>query len=251
MTGNPSTAGLRVAAWSGPRNISTALMRSWSNRPDTWVVDEPLYAYYLERTGVDHPVRDEVLAHHETDWRRVVSDLTGPIPGGRAIFYQKHMAHHLLPEIDRDWLPKLTHVFLIRDPREMLTSLIEHLPAPTLADTGLPQQVEIFESLRDEHGVTPPVIDSRDVLENPESMLRRLCAALGVRFTERMLTWPPGRRDTDGAWAGQWYGAVERSSGFQPYRPKNVALPPELAPLHEECLGPYRLLHEHRLLPGD
>ena len=142
--------------WSGPRNISTAMMRSWENRPDTFVCDEPLYAHYLTRVDVDHPGRDEVVAHHEKDWRRVADRLTGPIPEGRTHFYQKHMAHHLLPEIDRDWLRHLEHAFLIRDPREMLASLAVRLPRPQLTDTGLPQQVEIFESVHESTGKSRP-----------------------------------------------------------------------------------------------
>ncbi|HEX6984335.1 MAG TPA: hypothetical protein VF170_03110, partial [Planctomycetaceae bacterium] len=143
-------APLRLAVWSGPRNISTAMMRSWGNRSDTVVVDEPLYAHYLKVTRLPHPGADEVLAHHESDWRKVAEFLTGPVPGGKRIFYQKHMAHHLLPEIGRDWLSRLTHVFLIRDPKEMLTSLMKVLPEPRVEDTGLPQQVELFERVRDE-----------------------------------------------------------------------------------------------------
>src|SRR5256714_224645 len=138
---------VRIAMWSGPRNISTALMRSWGNRPDTVVCDEPLYAHYLLRTHAPHPGAAEVIACHESDWQKVVACLTGPIPDGKAIFYQKHMCHHLLPDIDRSWLDQVTNCFLIREPREMLNSLAKHLPNPTLEDTGLPQQVELFDTV--------------------------------------------------------------------------------------------------------
>ena len=237
----------RIAMWSGPRNISTAPMRSWGNRPDTFVCDEPLYAHYLAHTRIEHPGRDEIISSHPTDWQEVTGWLTGPVPEGREIFYQKHMAHHLLPHIDRGWLASLTHCFLIRDPGEMLTSLVRHLPRPTLPDTGLPQQVEIFESVRRESGEAPPVLDARSVLENPEGLLRSLCGRVGVPFDPSMLQWPAGGRETDGVWAVHWYDAVNRSTGFHPYRPKNEPMPPELADLHRECQGYYDILSPYRL----
>lgn len=162
---------MRIAIWSGPRNISTAMMRSWGNRPDTVVVDEPFYAHYLKTTGIEHPGRDEVIATHECDWRKVAAQLTGPIPGGKAIYYQKHMAHHWMPYFDTAFLDQLTHAFLIREPREMLTSLVKNVPHPTLESTGLPQQLELFRREQNRTGRTPPVIDARDVLENPRRML--------------------------------------------------------------------------------
>ena len=236
--------------WSGPRTISTALMRSWGSRPDTAVWDEPLYAHYLSITRLGHPGRDEILARHETDWRTVVAGLTGPVPGDRPIYYQKHMAHHLLPEVDRGWLDEVTSVFLIRDPQEMLLSLARKLPSPTLSDTGLPQQVEIFKRVRKRTGRVPPIIDSRDVLRDPEGMLRLLCEALGVCFTPSMLSWPEGRRDTDGVWGKHWYDKVERSTGFEPYVPRTEPLPDTLGPLHDRCVEYYRVLSPHRLGPG-
>lgn len=233
--------------WSGPRNISTALMRSWGNRPDTFVCDEPLYAHYLQVTGLDHPGRDEIVAHHESDWRKVAAWLTGPIPEGKPVFYQKHMAHHLLPEIDREWLGSLTHCFLIREPREMLTSLIKVLPRPRLEDTGLPQQVELFERERERTGATPPVLDARDVLNDPRGMLEALCRTIGVPFTEAMLSWPAGPRATDGIWAKYWYGQVERTTSFQPFKPKGEEVPTEFRPLLAECEALYTYLYQQRL----
>ena len=155
-------ASKRIAMWSGPRNISTALMRSWGSRPDSFVTDEPLYAHYLNETHAPHPGADEVIAHGETDWRKVVAYLTGPIPGGKSIWFQKHMSHHLLPHLELAWLDDVINCFLIRDPRAMLTSLIAVTPHPQLPDTGLPQQVQLFERMRQRTGETPPVIDSRD-----------------------------------------------------------------------------------------
>jgi len=237
----------RIAMWSGPRNISTAMLRSWGNRPDTFVCDEPLYAYYLKQTGIDHPGRDEVIAHHESDWRKVLPWLTGEIPDGRSVFYQKHMAHHLLPEIDLGWLDSVTNAFLIRDPREMLTSLIRVTPQPTVADTGLPQQSELFDRMREQTGRTPPVLDSRDVLDDPRGLLTRLCEVLGLPFSDSMLSWEAGRRETDGIWAKYWYDAVERSTAFQPYRPKTDEVPQRLRDIYEECMVHYEKLHAARL----
>jgi hypothetical protein len=240
---------VRIAMWSGPRNISTALMRSWGNRADTAVCDEPLYAHYLRQTGVAHPGADEVIAHQEPDWRKVVAAMVGPAPDGKAIFYQKQMAHHLLPDVGRDWLGQVTHAFLIRDPREMLTSLIKVVPVPTLADTGLAQQWELFEWVAASTGRVPPVIDSRDVLEQPRPMLGLLCDRLGVPFDEAMLRWPAGRRPSDGIWAKYWYDAVERSTTFEPYRPKDEAVPSRLEGLLDRCRELYEKLHRHRIVP--
>jgi hypothetical protein len=235
--------------WSGPRNISTALLRAFGNRPDTWVCDEPLYAFYLRETGLDHPGRDEVIASQENDWREVARELTGPVPHGRAVWYQKHMAHHLLPAIDdRRWLDALTNCFLIREPREMLTSLLKILPEPRLPDTAFPQQAEMFEDIVARTGTTPPVIDARDVLENPRGMLEALCDAVGIPFTEAMLSWPPGPRATDGVWAKHWYGEVEKSTGFHRYRPKRETVPAELAGVLRECERLYEKLHARRLI---
>ena len=238
---------VRLAMWSGPRNISTAMMRAWGNRPDTAVRDEPLYAHYLSVTGRAHPGAAEVIAAGPTDLSVAVAQLLGPVPGGMRVYYQKHMTHHLLPGMDRSWMRQLTHCFLIRDPREMLTSFIKHVPDPTLADTGYPQQVEIFELVRGWTGRVPPVLDARDVLDDPRRMLGLLCEALGVPFTERMLSWPPGLRDTDGVWAKYWYKEVETTTSFRPYRPKGEPVPDELGGLLEACEGCYRQLYAHRM----
>lgn len=223
------------------------MLRSWGNRPDTFVADEPLYAHYLLQTGLAHPGADEIIRWQEPDWRKVAEWLTGPVPEGKPIWYQKHMAHHLLPRIDRGWLGSLTHCFLIREPREMLTSLLKVLPEPTLADTGLPQQVELFRWEQARTGRMPPVLDARDVLEDPAGKLQALCQALGVPFTDAMLAWPAGPRSTDGIWAKYWYEAVERSTGFQPYVPKPDPVPASLLPLLDQCERLYGELYEYRL----
>lgn len=238
---------LRLAVWSGPRNISTAMMRSWGNRDDTIVSDEPLYAHYLKTTGLDHPGRDEVIAHHECDAARVIEHLTMSVPEGKAIWYQKHMAHHLLPGMPREWVSRLTNVFLIRDPREMLPSLLKVYPRADLPDTGLPQQAELFEQERARTGRTPPVIDARDVLMDPRGTLSRLCAAVGAAFDEHMLNWPAGPRRTDGVWARHWYSAVNASTGFEPYTSKADRLDPRHEPLLARCMPFYQALHSARL----
>ena len=238
---------LRVAMWSGPRNISTAMLRAWGNRPDTFVVDEPLYAHYLTQVEVNHPGREEVVAHHDPDWRRVVEWLLGDVPDGKQVFYQKQMAHHLLPHIDRGWLDRVTNCFLIRHPAEMLASLTLKMGPPTLRDTGLPQQVEIFRQVRARTGATPAVLDAADVLRDPRLMLGQLCGRLGVPFDEAMLSWPPGPRASDGVWAKHWYAAVERSTGFEPYVAKPRGVSAVLQGLLEDCMGYYEELYDFRL----
>jgi Sulfotransferase domain len=235
----------RIAMWSGPRTVSTALMRSFENRPDTVVVDEPLYAYYLASTGIDHPGRDEVIASMPTDWRRVLADLAAtPLPLGATIYYQKHMTHHLLPEIDRGALAGLTHAFLIRDPRRLLASYARVRSRPVLADLGLAQQVEIFRAFGG------PVIDSADILSAPQPALGILCAALGIDFDRAMLSWPAGPRPSDGVWARYWYDSVWRSTGFAPQgHAAKIELPADLAPLAAECQPFYDELAAHRLRP--
>ena len=238
---------LRLAMWSGPRNISTAMMRAWENRGDTRVWDEPLYAYYLKRTGLAHPGRDEIVAHYETDWARLERQLVDDVPDGAAILYQKHMTHHLLPKIPRGWLAKLRHCFLIRHPREVIASYVQKREKPTLQDLGYEQQVAIYTFVAQEQGAAPPVFDARDILEQPESMLREMCRHLGVPFTPRMLSWPPGRRDTDGIWAKYWYHTVEQSTGFAPYQPKTDPVPPEYRDLYDACLPYYETLFTNRV----
>jgi hypothetical protein len=236
-----------IAMWSPPRTISTALMRSWENRPDTFVCDEPLYAYYLKATGELHPMASEIIAQHDDRWQNVVAQLTGPVPEGREIFYQKQMAHHLLPEVDRDWLDGVTNCFLIRDPREMLTSYVKKNGLPRLEDTGYPQMLEIFQQVRSRGEAIPAVIDSRELLEDPPKILGLLCASLGVPFTDEMLSWPSGPRATDGIWADHWYKEVFTTTSFGSYRPKSDAVPDELGDVLTRCENIYQELFEQRL----
>jgi hypothetical protein len=230
--------------WSGPRNLSTALMRSFENRPDCTVVDEPLYAAYLSATGIDHPGRDDVLASQPTDWRVVARALTsGAVPS--AVQYQKHMTHHLLPEMDHGAFAGLSHAFLVRDPERVLTSYAKVREEPTLEDLGLPQQVALFEEFGG------PVIDAASILTSPRASLTALCEALGIEFDEAMLSWPAGPRDSDGVWAPHWYAGVWASTGFAAASPGAAdPLPSRLAPLLERCqpyydrLAPYVMATE-------
>jgi hypothetical protein len=238
---------LRLAMWSGPRNISTAMMRAWENRGDCAVVDEPLYAHYLAHTGLEHPGRERIIAAGEADWHKVVAALTGPVPGGKPIWYQKHMTHHLLPHIERDWLRGLTHVFLIRDPRAVLLSYAKTRPQVTAADIGVLQQLEIYRAVSGLQGSSFPVIDAEEFLQAPEAQLRALCAALGIAFTPRMLRWPPGPRASDGVWAPYWYEAVLRSTGFEPYRPHLKTVPAEHQGILEAVMPAFEELHARRL----
>ena len=234
--------------WSGPRNISTAMMRSWGNRADTAVIDEPFYAYYLRATGKKHPGADEVMADGETDWRNVVEQVTGSVPNGKKIFFQKQMTHHLLPEVDRQWLSAVTNCFLIRDPAEVITSYIKKNDVDlALEELGFVQQAEIFDWVSQNTKQQAPVVDARDVQQNPKRMLEMLCDATGVEFDEAMLSWPPGLRATDGVWAPHWYSEVARSRSFQPYRPKNEPVPERMREIHEHCCGCYDRLYACRL----
>ena len=234
--------------WSGPRNISTAMMRAWGNRSDAVVVDEPFYAHYLYATHKAHPGAEEVIATGETDCRKVIASLTGPLPNGKRIFFQKHMTHHLLPDVDRGWLGLVTNCFLIRDPREVISSYVKKRDEPVLEDLGFVQQLEIFDFVRERTNTVPPVVDAKDVLQNPDGMLQLLCKAAGVDFSEAMLSWPPGLRDTDGIWAKHWYGEVAKTTSFQSYHPTDYELPKNLRDVHERCRDCYKELYQCRLV---
>lgn len=238
---------VRLAMWSGPRNISTAMMRSWENRPDSIVVDEPLYAYYLAATGSEHPIRDEVIAAGESDWRAVVDQLLRPVPDDVRVFYQKHMSHHLLPDTGRDWISQLTNILLIRDPREVVASYGKIRDTVTPHDIGLPQQVELYDRLAAD-GTAPTIIDSSDFLRDPESYLRAICDQVGLEFNERMLSWPAGPRDSDGVWAPHWYDAVWQSTGFAPYKERETDLSGAAAEAAEAARPMYEYLRGHGTL---
>jgi hypothetical protein len=237
----------RIAMWSGPRNISTAMMRSFGARPDTAVVDEPFYAAYLARTGSDHPMSAEVLASQPRDWREVVVALLGPVPDGKPIHYQKHMTHHMLPEFDRGWLSQVRNAFLIRAPEAVLASYARKRATVNLGDIGVVQQRELFDREAGRLGAAPPVVDATDILADPGRVLQRLCAALGIGYTDAMLSWPAGRRSTDGVWAPAWYAAVERSTGFEAMPHDPVALTADLQRIADAARPHYEAMAAHRL----
>ena len=243
---------IRIAMWSGPRNISTAMMRAFENRPDTGVVDEPFYAVFLAATGAGHPMREEVLKAQSGDWRQVVDQLLGPAPGGRQVFYQKHMTHHLVAGMDLGWTAACRNAFLIRPPEPVLASYTRKRQDVSLEEIGFVQQSQLFEREADRLGRAPPVIQASDVLADPKGALSTLCAALGIPFLGEMLRWPAGRRDSDGVWAPVWYDAVERSTGFGPPRPEAVLadLPDHLKPIAEAARPHYERLAGFRLAPS-
>jgi hypothetical protein len=229
--------------WSGPRTLSTTMLRAWGQRSDTAVVDEPLYAFYLRRTGVEHPGREEILASQSDDWRTVLDELTGAsLPGGARVSYQKHMAHHLLPEVDREALRPLRHAFLIRNPEAVISSYARVRRAPTLDDLGLGPQVELHRLLGG------PVVDADDVLRRPADMVAALCRALEVGMDTAMLSWPAGPRPTDGVWAPHWYGSVWASTGFGPPPGPPPPVPRDLRPLLDACRPLYDELWQQRLV---
>lgn len=235
--------------WSGPRNISTAMMRAFENRSDCAVSDEPFYACYLSRTGIDHPMRAEILATMEQDYDRVAARLAGSNPDGVAVWYQKHMTHHMLAGDALDWARGAVNCFLIRDPLRVVASYARKRENPTVDDIGLRREAELFRETKQLTVATPPVLDADDVLRDPEGALRALSDAIDIAFDPAMLSWPAGRRDSDGVWAAHWYAAVERSTGFQPPSEPDIGdLSAEDRAVAEAAMEDYLFLRDHRLL---
>jgi hypothetical protein len=249
MTLQTSDPTQRIAMWSGPRNISTAMMRAFENRGDCAVVDEPFYAHYLAVTDSDHPGRAQVIAAGQTDWRKVAAVLTGPAPDAKPVFYQKHMTHHMLPGIGHDWFAAVQHAFLIRDPRAVLLSYVRSRPTAhvTAEDIGVPQQAQLYDEIAARSAQTPPVIDADEFLKDPESHLRSLCARLQIPFTPRMLHWRAGPRASDGVWAPYWYDAVLKSTGFEHWHERDLAVPAQHRDVIDACMPAYERLRARRL----
>ncbi len=234
---------MRIAMWSGPRNLSTAMMYAFGARADFAVVDEPFYAAYLALTGLDHPLREEILAAQPTDPETVIRALLGPVPGGRAHFYQKHMTQHMVPGIPRGWMAGVVNVFLIRHPARVAASFSAKYDNPTPADLGFDRQLELYEELCAQ-GFSPAVIDSADIRRDPEGMLKRLCSALNLPWDAAMLCWPRGGHPADGVWAPHWYGAVHASTGFAAPEGELPALTPAQAALAESAMPAYERLRD-------
>jgi len=232
---------MHIAMWSGPRNLSTAMMYAFTARGDCAVVDEPFYAAYLARTGLNHPMRDAILANQPNDPAKVVAALTVPAPDGKAHFYQKHMAQHMIPGMPRDWITRVTNVFLIRHPARVAASFSAKYENPVLADIGFTQQAELYDQINAAGG-RPVVIDSSDIRRDPETMLARLCDAIGLPWDPAMLHWPEGGHPDDGVWAAHWYGSVHRSTGFAPSEGPLPDLIGAAADLADAAMPAYRKL---------
>ena len=232
----------RIAMWSGPRNLSTALMYAFAARGDCAVWDEPFYAAYLKATGIDHPMKDEIIAAGMTDPKAVAAACLGPIPQKQTLFYQKHMTLHMIPEFDRGFMRGLTNVFLIRHPARVVASYSKKRESPTLADIGFVQQAELFDEVAGWMGRAPIVIDSADIRGTPRETLGKLCAALGIAFTDKMLRWAAGPKPYDGVWAPHWYNAVHASTGFDEPEGPLPDLPADYARLVDQALPHYERL---------
>jgi hypothetical protein len=241
------TEARRIAMWSGPRNLSTAMMRSFGSRSDTLVSDEPFYGCFLKDSGADHPMREEIIAAMDCDWTSVMESLRAPVPDGSRVWYQKHMWHHMTGPIGYGDFAGFTHAFLIREPERMIASYLRKRETAAFDDFGLERQAEFFEREADRLGAAPPVTDAHDVLADPEGVLSNLCASLGIPWDPAMLSWAPGRRDTDGPWAPHWYGAVEASTGFGPPETTPEDLPEEARRVADQCRPYYERLAKFRI----
>lgn len=222
-----------IAMWSGPRNISTAMMYAFASRDDCDVWDEPFYAWYLAKTGLDHPMREQIITAGESEAGTVIAGCTQE--RGR-LQYQKHMTQHMLAELDRSWITRVKNAFLIRHPEKVLASYAQKRQQVSLADIGFVQQLELFKAVADFTGTAPPVVDSDKFLDNPEFGLQNLCKALGVEFQSSMLNWPAGPKQFDGVWASHWYNAVWQSTGFSKPPAKEITLPDELQRIADEAM---------------
>ena len=236
-----------IAMWSGPRNISTAMMYAFASRPRTIVWDEPFYAHYLHETGITHPMGDAVIAAGDTGYDAVVAKCLAPLRDGADLFYQKHMTHHMLPGQDWRWCLEATNAFLIRTPERVLASYAAKREDVSLADIGFERQLDLFKLVSDHLGEAPPVVDCEDILSAPAAVLEKLCAACGIAFDNAMLSWPAGPKPYDGAWAPHWYNAVWKSTGFGDPKTGYPPLDASLQKIADEARPIYDELASHRL----
>lgn len=238
----------RIAMWSGPRNISTALMRAFENRPDCTVVDEPFYAYYLRETQLEHPGRDIVLKSQPNEACAVIDEVMAPLNADVTVQYQKHMSHHILADTPLDWMKGVQHCFLLREPAAMVASYVKSRADVCLEDMGILQLEKLHNHTADITGTMPLVIDSDDLLNNPAGMLSAICERLGIPFMDAMLSWPAGPRDTDGVWAPWWYKNVEKSTKFEMRKPFAGILPDSLQRIADAAQPAYERLSKHKLI---
>ena len=236
-----------IAMWSGPRNLSTAMMRSFENRKDTVVFDEPFYAHYLSVTELNHPGRDQILDFQSTNWDEVVEKCRNTSFQKESLCYQKHMAQHNLQGFDISWIKDVQNCILIRDPKYVIASYGKKLAIQDERHLGYIQQADIIEFLEKENGITPPIIDADDILKNPESMMKKLCKALDIIFYPSMLQWPSGARSSDGVWGVYWYEGVYDSTGFKPYTKKEINIDQKLANVYEKCKKHYDTFYNKRM----
>ena len=238
---------MRVAMWSGPRNISTAMMRAWENRPDTEVVDEPFYACYLKATHLEHPLLNQVLESQSSDWKTVVAQLSEErFKPETKIQYQKQMSHHMVEGFDAQWFSSLNNIFLIRHPEKVLASYAKKRQDVTANDLGYETLYRLYDQVSSAADGAL-IIDSDDVLNHPEKILTAVCKHLDIPFYSQMLCWPVGSRDTDGVWAKHWYNNVKKSTGFQIQKDREIRLSSEQQKIVNQCLPFFQRLYERRL----
>lgn len=237
---------MKIACWSGPRNISTALMRSWSSREDTYVTDEPLYAYYLKETKLTHPMSNEIIEHYDNEFEKVVQKLQSSAPDNKKIWYQKHMAHHLLNTNDIDWIKSFNNFLLIRDPKEVIASYVKKNNLNKIEELGYKQQIKIAEYLTKKNEKFA-VIDCKDLLDNPKNILMSWCKFLDISFSEKMLKWKKGNHPNDGIWWNHWYGNVIKTTGFTKLNRENIIVDAKYRCIYNEANDYYRELRKYCL----
>ena len=230
-----------IACWSGPRNISTALMRSWSSRKDTFVTDEPFYAYYLKETQISHPMHKKIINHYLSDYDEIVNHLINEIPNRKNIWYQKHMAHHLIELSKIEWIKKCENCILIRHPKEVISSYTSKNKLNSVTELGYPQQVEIANFLK-KSNLRFKIIDSADLLKNPKEVLFEWCESINIKFDESMLHWERGNHPNDGIWWQHWYNNVIETTGFQKYEEKEISIENEYDSIYNDSMEYYNYL---------
>ncbi|MBV7259711.1 sulfotransferase [Erythrobacter crassostreae] len=238
---------IRIAMWSGPRNLSTAMMRSFSSRTDTFVSDEPFYGAYLKETGDPQPMIEDVIASMDCDWQSVAAQMRGDAPDGSAIWYQKQMPHHMEGPVSIDDFPTLRHAFLIRNPVRVAASYAKKRSAIRPEHLGIARQREYFDAEAQRTGYAPPVVDSDDVLRDPAGTLAKLCEALGIAWDPAMLGWAKGSHSADGVWGAHWYDRVNASTGFGAAPGSLPELDSDYARVADTCRADYELLKAHAI----